>query len=126
MASTFQYSYVQTATAVLEIENLGQCAIEGSNSFGEYYYLVIRTSLGKCYIFNYGPIMLDLDMLPPFVGCSIERIDYNEKQLTKRIVRWLEDPKKKISNAREVSDQEAFDSCRDLIAYMREYRQEVE
>lgn len=124
MASQFEYNYLQTATAVLEIENIGKCALCATNMLGEEYYLAIRTSLGKSYIFKYGPLIPDLDTLPPKVSCSVERMDYKEEKIKKIIGFWLEDPKKKISNAEEIDDQDLYRRCRDLIAYMRNYTTE--
>ena len=121
MAFQFEYSFAVTATGILELDNPGQCAIRASNDFGENYYLVIRTSLGKCYVFMYGPIVPDLAILPPRVACSVERFDYNEKKIQKIIKAWLTDSKKFITKAEEVEDKEIFENCRDLIKYMSDY-----
>lgn len=121
MAFQFEYSYVSTATGILEIDNPGQCAIRASNAFGEEYYMVIRTSLGTTYLFMYGPIIPDLELLPSKVICSVERFSYNDKRLQKIISTWLTDPKKAINKAEEVEDTEVFESCRDLIKYMSSY-----
>ena len=83
----FEYDHMQVARSVLEVENIGQCALRATNSLGEDYYLVIRTSLGKSYVFNYGPIIPDLEILPNRVFCSLERLDYNEAKLCKYIAR---------------------------------------
>lgn len=81
----FEYDHMQVARSVLEVENIGQCALRATNGLGEDYYMVIRTSLGKSYIFTYGPIAPDLEGLPTRVSCLLERIDYNEAKLCKYI-----------------------------------------
>ena len=122
MPTVFKYNYLMTATGVLEVDNMGQCAVKASNDFGEEYYLVMRTSLGKTYMFTYGPIVPDLDILPPHVSCAVDRFDYNEKKIKMLITRWLEDGKKNITKAEEVEDTEIFECCRDLIDYMKGYK----
>jgi len=87
MPFTFEYDCMRVARSILEIENIGQCALRATNEVGEDYYLIIRTSLGKSYIFTYGPIMPDIPALPPKVSCQLERIDYKEARLNQYIKR---------------------------------------
>ena len=122
MQATFEYNQIRTALGMLEIEDIGNCAIRAVGIQTEEYYMVIRTNLGKSYIFNYGPIVPDLMTMPDYVGCSLTKIDYNEKRLIQLVDKWLNDSRKEIQEAEQVADTEIFDCCRDLIQYMREYR----
>lgn len=122
MPTAFKYNYLMTATGILEVDNMGQCAVKASNALGEEYYLIVRTSLGKTCVFTYGPIMPDIEILPPHISCVIDRFDYSEKKIKAYIARWLEDVKKNITKAEEVEDTEIFECCRDLIDYMKGYK----
>ena len=113
----FEYSCLKISEKELEIEDIGNVAIEASN--GAYYsYLVIRTSMGSTCIVEYGRIVPDIDKLPPKVSCSFDRIDYKESVITKRIEKFLAS----AENAEVIPAQIALNRCKDIINYMKDER----
>ena len=66
----------------IEIESAGNVCLEAINEDdGLYYYLLIKTSLGTTSIFEYGPIIPDIDKLFDIYNVSFTRQPFNEKKL---------------------------------------------
>ena len=119
MKNSFEYFYVTKAYGELDIEDIGNCAIEASNDQGAFAYLVIRTNLGISEIFTYGPTCPDLNV--PCKSCliSFKRLDYSESKIIKIIEQFLSNPSLQITQAIEVTKEDALANCRDLIEYMK-------
>lgn len=118
----FEYRPVQAFSALIDIENIGQCALEAFDCTQQCYYLIIRTILGESIIFEYGPIVPDINILPKSFSCSISRIEYNEGRLKKIISTFLMDNKSRsIDSVRELSMKKALDLCINPVEYMMQY-----
>ena len=52
--------------------------------------------------------------------CNFDREEYNEIKLINRIKMFLNAPKRNITQAREITDEELFDSVKDIIEYMKD------
>ena len=66
----------------IDIESVGNVCIEAINeNDGLFYYLLIKTSLGTSSIFEYGPVVPDIDKLYDIYNISFIRQSYNEKKL---------------------------------------------
>lgn len=66
----------------IEIESVGNVCLEAINEDdGLYYYLLIKTSLGTTSIFEYGPVIPDIDKLFDIYSVSFVRQPFNEKKL---------------------------------------------
>lgn len=115
----FEYFYTKQSIGNIEIEDIGNCAIEAFNDDGLNFYLVVRTSMGTTNIFTFGPIWLDLEMFPANVNCTFKRIEFNEKKISREIQSFLNDPKSKITQAFEIDTDEALSKCRSIIEYMK-------
>lgn len=116
----FEYFFTRIAVGELEIEDLGNCIIEASNDIGQFYYLKIDSNLGWCRIFEYGPCTPDFYELPKNVTCSFDREEFDEIKLSKRIKQFLNAPKRDITQARIITDEELFDNVKDIIEYMKD------
>lgn len=105
---TFDYLERVIVEGQLDVENIGQCIIEGNNDIGEFWYLFIKTELGWSEIIDYGPHLPDFDLLHPNFQIKYSRIEYNEGKIERTIDKFLNDPKRVISQARvvELSDIE--------------------
>lgn len=117
-----KYFHMVTAMDSIEIEDVGQCAIEACNDSGAFYYLIIKTRDGFSDILEYGPIVLDVKILPKSVICNYTHIEYDQKKIVKIIDTFLNNPKRNITQAREIDKEEALNNCRSLIGYMKEER----
>lgn len=110
----------------IEIESVGNVCIEAANEKdGLFYYLLIKTSLGTSSIFEYGPIVPDIDKLYDIYNVSFVRQPYNEKKLLLFISKWLNDKTKKITYANVIDENKFLDNCKDICYTIREYGKEI-
>lgn len=121
----FEFNQQLMPQNLLSVEQLGQCAIEGTNDDGYYYYLIIRTTLGICTIAECGPVVPDVVMLPDSFTTKLSRLKCDEKKLTSFINRWLNDRSKLLTDAKCISVEDALSQFRDLKEYMENYSEEV-
>lgn len=120
----FPYYSESSFLDAIEINNIGDCAIEANNDDGMFWYLIIRTSLGWTQIIQYGPICPDIKLFPDKVNCSFERFEYNNKKVGKIIRDFLNSFKKpysKITQAKLIDTDTALNSCRSIIDYAKNF-----
>ena len=117
---SFEYSFTRVAVGELEVEDLGNCVIEANDDIGNFWYLKIDTNMGWSKIFEYGPCTPDFQELPSSVICNFDRIEYNDIKLADRVRKFLNAPKRNITQAQEVTDDEMFDNIKDIIEYMKD------
>lgn len=114
----FEYFTVKTIMADIEIDSIGNCAIEANNDNGEFYYLVIRTDNGLSQVFEYGPTCHS-GILEKSVNCSFMRINYTDAKIGKIIKGFLNNPYHNITQAKEITIEEALEHCDDMLLYMK-------
>ena len=112
----FNYLINTTTNASLEIEDIGNSKIQAFDDIGNEYYLVIKTALGWTEIFEFGPILRDLQELPPKVGFSYQRIEYNERKIAFIINRFLNEHD--VTQAFIIDKDEAKKYMRNLVDYI--------
>lgn len=108
----FDYLERVVVEGQLDVDNIGQCIIQANNDMAEEWYLFIKTELGWTEIIDCGPVVPDLDLLHPNFQIKYSRIEYNEGKLERIIDKFLNDPKRLISQAKVVED---IDTIRDNI-----------
>ncbi len=114
----FPYLIQTTATADIEIENIGNVCLCANNDVAEEWYLYIHTVLGRTTIIEFGPVESDIDELPDFVSFTYSKIDFNEKKLDGIIDKFLNNPKRVITQVTEI-DAETFKSrIKDIKRYI--------
>ena len=104
---TFEYLQRVVVDAQLDVENIGQCVLQANNDYGEEFYLIIITELGWSEILEYGPIVPDLETLPYSYTVTYNRIEYNQGKLERAIDKFLNNPKRMITQAK-VTDLESI------------------
>lgn len=110
----------------IEIESVGNVCLEAINEDdGLYYYLLIKTSLGTTSIFEYGPIIPDIDKLFDIYHVSFTRQPFNEKKLNLFLKKWLNDRNKGITAAYVVDQNKFLDNYKDICYIINEYGKEV-
>lgn len=119
MRQNFGYFYSSMAIGQLEVEDIGNCSIEANDDLGNFYYMVIETNLGFTKIFEYGPVQPDFNEMCKSVTCTFDRIEFNEKKISKRIYSFLNTPVRNITQAQMVEKDYALSGCKDIIEYMR-------
>ena len=97
---TFDYLERVVVEAQLDVENIGQCVLQANNDVGEEFYLIIVTELGWTEVLEYGPIVPDLELLPATYNISYNRIEYNQGKLERIIDKFLNNPKRMITQAK--------------------------
>lgn len=104
---TFEYLQRIVVDAQLDIENIGDCYLRAYNDFGEEFYLIIKTQLGETEVIEYGPCVPELQMLHQNYQITYSRFEYNQGKLERIIDKFLNNPKRGITQA-EVSSLELF------------------
>ena len=107
MNREFEYLARVVVESSINIEDIGDCAIEANNDLGQFWCLIVKTELGWTEIFEVGPVNLDLNELLKSCNWSYKRIEYSENNISKTIDRFLNDPYRKITQAREIDMEEA-------------------
>ena len=112
----FEYAYVETALARLEVEDVGNVAISVSNTVHEEYILIIKTEYGKSKILTFGPWVIDSDIILPECGMSYKEIDFKERRLIKIIEAFLNNIN--VTEAEVIDFETAMSRVRDIRSYM--------
>lgn len=107
---TFEYLQRIIVDAQLDVENIGECVIRGRNDLGEEFYLIIRTDMGWTEQINYGPVTPDVDILPFNISLNYARFEFNQTKLMRAIDKFLNDPKKMITQAEVIELAEVHES----------------
>lgn len=106
----FDYMQRVVIDGQLTVDNVGECIIQATNDIGEQWFLFIKTELGWSEIIDYGPHLPDFDMLSPNFQIKYSRVEYNQGRLEKYIDRFLNEPKRIITQAKVVT----FDELEDI------------
>ncbi len=96
---TFEYLQRVIVDAELNVDDIGQCVILGRNDIGEENYLIIRTEMGWTEQITIGPVCPDIEILPFNVSILYSRYEYNQGKIERAIDKFLNDPKKFITQA---------------------------
>lgn len=113
---TFEYLQRIIVDAQLDVENIGECIILGRNDLGEEFYLIIRTDMGWTEQINYGPVTPDVDILPFNISMNYARFEFNQTKLMRAIDKFLNDPKKMITQAEVVELNDVQDAIVDSVS----------
>lgn len=124
--ATIEFANEWKATNSIDIDELGNFYLEAINEDeGFYYYLMVKSTLGTSSIMWYGPIVPDVQLLPPGYSTHLERMQFNDKKMNLWLNKWINDRMKGITAA-YLTDQKTFkESYRDLLTYMDSYSDEV-
>lgn len=114
----FEYFTVKTVMANIDIDDIGNCAIEANNDNGEFFYLIIRTTLGTTQIFEYGPTCHS-GVMEKSVMSSFKRIEFTESKVIKTIEGFLNNPYRNITQAQLMDIDEALEQCESILEYMK-------
>ncbi len=116
----FQYFATKVVNADIEVDDIGNCALQAFNDRGEEYNLIIETNLGTCRSLVFGPVSPDFDLLPEKLSIQFERFNFSQKTISKMINRFLNDPYKNITQAFTKTKEELLVDLPDLKEYMNQ------
>ena len=108
---TFDYLERVVVEGQLDVDNIGDCVIQGNNDFGELFFLIIKTELGWTEVLEYAPIIPDIQLLPINYQINYSRFEYNQGKLARLIDKFLNNPKRVITQAKVIT----IDEIRDLL-----------
>ncbi len=113
----FEFNATRTFTDTLQIDDIGNCAIrcegimyENKIKFPAEYYLITKTVMGKTGILKFGPVVPDLGDMQNGFSADFKKIKYKEQSIEREIDTFINDGKKAITKAEEITDIEAFES----------------
>lgn len=118
MRSSFNYLYETSALDVLEVDDIGNTCIQASNDLGQNWILQIKTKLGFSYIIEYGPYYYN--KITEYLNSSFQRIEYSEYKLQKKIDKFLNEPRRIITQVKFIDEDEALESIQSVVEVMNE------
>lgn len=118
MRSSFNYLYMTEAQDVLDIEDIGNVCIQANNDVGQNWILYIKTSLGFSYIIEYGPFQYNKNT--EYLNSTFQRIEYSEYKLEKKIDKFLNEPRRMITQVQFIDEDEAFELIKNVVEVMNE------
>lgn len=115
--SSFKYLYEMQATGELDVEDIGNCAIVGTNSLQyQRYILIVKTVEGDTKVVISGPHWVELELPCVDYSYTYQNFQFNQRKIETIIDKFL-NGKFFIDQARVVE----FDEAVKLIPDVREY-----
>lgn len=118
MRSSFNYFYTTTAEDCLDVEDIGNVCIQASNDAGQNWILLIKTKLGFSYILEYGPF--HYGKITEYLNHTFQRIEYSEYKLEKKIDKFLNEPRRLITQVQFKDEDEALELMTNVVEVMNE------
>lgn len=118
MRSSFNYMYETEAQDVLDIEDIGNVCLQASNDAGQNWILWIKTSLGFTYFIEYGPFNYNRNT--EYLNSNFQRIEYSEYKIEKKIDKFLNEPRRLITQVNFIDEDEAFELIKNVVEVMNE------
>lgn len=104
------FDYVKTSffTEQIQIDDIGNCAIRAEDSDGAFHYMLVATKFGITRIIKFGPHVPDITILAKGFNLSYSMFKWSEKKLSKEIEQFVNDPFRKIIDAKTILLEEAL------------------
>ena len=112
----FEYSVQKTFNESIDVVDIGNTALRCQGSKLDFYYIILKTIMGKTHILKFGPVMPDIDMLFNDFSVSYKKIDYKENLIEKEVDKFINDYKKEITLVEEITEFEAWQDFPDIHA----------
>ena len=110
----FPYMYVQDNLDSIDIEDIGNVSLQLINDLGQCWYMLVSTSLGWTTIKTFGPMSLTDDILLYHFQLNYDLEEYNDSKLIKKIDKFINDPKKLITQIFFVDKNESIEKLKRL------------
>jgi len=122
---TINYNGEATFLGQLDVDNIGEFAIEASNDEGMFWYYICRTLFGTTTIATSGPRVPDIEILPKTFNQARYTMQFNEAKIIKDVTKFLNDFKKQITKAEVISIPDAISQFVNLKDYLEDYGEEL-
>ena len=98
------FDYLRTTTALdtISLDDIGNCAVNAMNDSGEEWFLIINTYEGWTETIEFGPLVVDADETKSYFNYDKFACDFSEKKISNTINKFLNNPKRSITQAFEV------------------------
>ncbi len=110
----FEYSVQKTFNESIDVVDIGNTALRCHGSKLDFYYIILKTIMGKTSILKFGPVMPDIDVLFNDFTVSYKKIDYKENLIEKEVDKFINDYKKEITLVEEITEYEAWQDFPDI------------
>ena len=110
----FEYSVQKTFNESIDVVDIGNTALRCHGSKLDFYYIILKTVMGKTNIIKFGPVMPDIDVLFNDFTVSYKKIDYKENLIEKEVDKFINDYKKEITLVEEITEYEAWQDFPDI------------
>lgn len=114
----FDYFATVKKQESIDIEDIGNCALEVYNDLGFEWLLIIKTHDGMTEAIEYGPLIPDIERPPANVGYSYSRFEFKEGKIYKKIDKFLNEGGKGITQAFITDWRAAADKMRNLVEFL--------
>ena len=104
----FEYSVQRTFNESIDVVDIGNTALRCHGSKLDFYYIILKTVMGKTSILKFGPVMPDIDILFNDFSVSYKKIDYKETDISKEVDKFINDFRKEITLVEEITEYEAW------------------
>lgn len=104
----FEYSVQKTFNETIDVVDIGNTALRCHGKKLDFYYIILKTVMGKTHIIKFGPVMPDIDVLFTDFTVSYKKIDYKENLIEKEVDKFINDYKKEITLVEEITEYEAW------------------
>ena len=89
MDSEFKYNTQTVQIDSIEVEDIGNCALEAIDQLGRYFYFIIVTVDGWSKVITFGPVIPDIILLPTGYQSSYNYMSYADGKMQKMIKKWV-------------------------------------
>ena len=93
----FEYLATKQYLDAIDIEDIGNVCLNALNDFGDEYFLSIQTHLGWTEIKEFGPCVVDSNVVNNYFNLLYNRYEYNESKIIKTIEKFINNDKRNIT-----------------------------
>ena len=110
----FEYSVQKTFNESIDVVDIGNTALRCHGAKLDFYYIILKTVMGKTSILKFGPVIPDIDVLLNEFTVSYKKMDYKENLIEKEVDKFINDYKKSITLVEEITEYEAWQDFPDI------------
>ena len=104
----FEYSVQRTFNESIDVVDIGNTALRCHGAKMDFYYIILKTIMGKTSILKFGPVVPDINELFNDFSVSYKKIDYKEAAISKEVDKFINDFRKEITLVEEITEYEAW------------------
>ena len=110
----FEYLATKQYLDAIDIDDIGNVCLNALNDFGDEYFLSIQTYLGWTEIKEFGPCVVDSNVVNNYFNLLYNRYEYNESKIIKTIEKFVNNDKRNITQIFFVDRKALLDRLKNL------------